>query len=80
MLAAIAGVLVRLKGMRARWPGEKLYVICDNFSPHKQPDVLSWAADNDVEPVFLPTYASWPNWIEAEFAALRYFTLSGTVT
>ncbi|GAA4639117.1 hypothetical protein GCM10023196_099510 [Actinoallomurus vinaceus] len=28
--------------------------------------------------MFLPTYGSWLNSIEAEFAALRYFTLSGT--
>ena len=28
--------------------------------------------------MFLPTYASWLNWIEAEFAALRYFALNGT--
>jgi hypothetical protein len=28
--------------------------------------------------VFLPASASWLNWIEAEFAALRYFALSGT--
>ncbi|MGV9252328.1 hypothetical protein [Streptomyces sp. NPDC003697] len=31
-----------------------------------------------MEPVFLPTYGSWLNWIEAEFAALRYFALNGT--
>ncbi|MFG1738111.1 transposase [Micromonospora chalcea] len=28
--------------------------------------------------MFLPTYASWLNWIEAEFAAVRYFALNGT--
>ncbi len=28
--------------------------------------------------MFLPTYASWLNWIEAEFAAMRYFALNGT--
>ena len=28
--------------------------------------------------MFLPTYASWLNWIESEFAALRYFALNGT--
>lgn len=67
-----------LKVLRARWPGEKLYLVLDNFSPHKNPDVVSWAAGNDVELVFLPTYSSWLNWIEAEFAALRYFALSGT--
>ncbi|MCO6007188.1 transposase [Actinoallomurus purpureus] len=65
-----------LKILRARRPGEKLYLICDNFSPHKHSDVTCRAADNDIELVFLPTYASWLNWIEAEFAALRYFALS----
>jgi hypothetical protein len=67
-----------LKALRARWPGEKLYVICDNFSPHRHARVQSWCAAHDVELVFLPTYGSWLNWIEAEFAALRYFALNGT--
>ncbi len=67
-----------LKGLRARWPGEKLYVVLDNFSPHKHADVRAWAVDNDIELVFLPTYGSWLNWIEAEFAAVRYFALNGT--
>jgi hypothetical protein len=31
-----------------------------------------------VELVFLPTYSSWLNWSESEFAALRYFALNGT--
>lgn len=67
-----------LKALRARWPGEKLYVVLDNFSPHKHPEVRAWAAAHDVELVFLPTYGSWLNWIESEFAALRYFALNGT--
>jgi len=67
-----------LKSLRARWTREKLYVVLDNFSPHRHPAVRRWAADNDVELVFLPTYGSWLNWIEAEFAALRYFALNGT--
>ncbi|MFF1477073.1 IS630 family transposase [Streptomyces sp. NPDC058301] len=67
-----------LKTLRDRWPGEKLYVVLDNFSPHKHAEVRTWAADNDVELVFLPTYGSWLNWIESEFAALRYFALNGT--
>ncbi|WP_367667069.1 transposase [Streptomyces sp. DG2A-72] len=50
----------------------------DNFSPHRHADARTWTADNDVELVFLPTYASWLNWIESEFAALRYFALNGT--
>jgi transposase len=53
-------------------------VIADNYSPHKHPEVRSWAAGNDIELVFLPTYGSWLNWIESEFAALRYYALNGT--
>lgn len=67
-----------LKSLRARWPGEKLYVIVDNFSPHKRREVREWTEHHDVELVFLPTYSSWLNWIESEFAALRYFALNGT--
>jgi transposase len=67
-----------LKILRARWPGQKLYVIMDNYGPHQHPNVRTWAAGNDFEFVFLPTNASWLNWIEAEFAALRYFALNGT--
>jgi transposase len=63
---------------RARWRGEKLYVVCDNFSPHRHARVHDWCAANAVELVFLPTYGSWLNWIEAEFAALRYFARGGT--
>jgi transposase len=67
-----------LKALRARWPGEKLYVVCDNFSPHRHARVRSWCATHEVELVFTPTYGSWLNWIESEFAALRYFALNGT--
>ncbi|WP_342801248.1 IS630 family transposase [Nocardia sp. No.11] len=67
-----------LKSLRARWPGEKLYLICDNYSVHKRAEVRAWCAGNDVELVFLPTYSSWLNRIECEFAALRYFALNGT--
>ncbi|MEV0366349.1 transposase [Nocardia fusca] len=49
-----------------------------SFSPHKRAEVQKWAAANNVELVFLPTYSSWLNWIESEFAALRYFALNGT--
>jgi hypothetical protein len=50
-----------LKSLRIRWPGEKLYVVLDNFSPHKHPNVRAWAAANDIELVFLPTDGSWLN-------------------
>jgi transposase len=66
-----------LKPLRVRWPDQRLYLVMDNCSPHRHPDVRDWAADHDVELVFLPTYSGWLNWIEAEFAALRYFALNG---
>ncbi|WP_232668824.1 transposase [Pseudonocardia sp. TRM90224] len=47
-----------LKALRNRWPGEKLYVVCDNFSPHRHARVRQWCAANQVELVFLPTYGS----------------------
>jgi hypothetical protein len=37
-----------------------------------------WCAAHDVELIFTPCNASWLNWIECEFAALRYLTLDGS--
>ncbi|MFI6369302.1 hypothetical protein ACIBG0_42230 [Nocardia sp. NPDC050630] len=31
--------LAFLKTLRARWPGQKLYLICDNYSVHKRREV-----------------------------------------
>ena len=54
----------------------------DNYSPHlstrDDPRVAEWAAANNVEFAYTPTNASWLNRIEAQFQALRYFTLDGT--
>ncbi|MFD9605818.1 hypothetical protein ACFRFL_36180 [Streptomyces sp. NPDC056708] len=38
-----------LKALRTRRPGETLYVVLDNFSPHKHAKVRAWAADDDIE-------------------------------
>lgn len=70
--------LALLKALRARWPGEKVYIVLDNFLPHEHLNVRTWAAAHEVELVFLPTYGSWLTWIDSEFAALRYFALNGT--
>lgn len=67
-----------LKQLRARFPNERLYIVCDNYSPHKKDEVTQWCQDNAVELVFTPSNASWLNWIECEFTALRYFTLDGS--
>jgi transposase len=56
---------------------ERLYLVVDNYSPHRRREVGEWCDDNDVELVFLPTYSSWLNRIEPEFTALRYFVLNG---
>jgi hypothetical protein len=55
--------------------------VLDNYSPHlstrDDPRVGQWAAAN-IELAYTPTNASWLNRIEAQFTALRYFTLDGT--
>ena len=72
-------VLLFLKSIRAAYPARtRLYLILDNFSPHKHADVRKWAAENNVELVFTPTYSSWLNRIEAVFAGVRYFALGNT--
>jgi transposase len=63
-------------------PGIRIAIICDNFSPHlttrRDARVGAWAAANNVEIAYTPTNSSWLNRIEAQFTALRYFTLDGT--
>ena len=67
-----------LKQLRGRFPTGKLYVVCDNYGPHKKTEVLDWCRTADIEVVLTPSNASWLNWIECEFTALRYFTLDGS--
>jgi transposase len=64
--------------LRRRFPTGRLYLICDNYGAHQKAEVLAWCAAHDVELVFTPSNASWLNWIECEFTALRYFTLDGS--
>jgi transposase len=63
-------------------PATRIAIICDNFSPHlstrKDARVGTWAAANNAEIAYTPTNSSWLNRIEAQFTALRYFTLDGT--
>jgi transposase len=69
--------------LRCLYPSSvRIAIICDNFSPHlstrKDRRVGIWAAANNVEIACTPTNSSWLNRIEAQFTALRYFTLDGT--
>jgi len=63
-------------------PDVRIAIVMDNFSPHlstkKDTRVGDWAEANNVELAYVPTNASWLNRIEAQFQALRYFTLDGT--
>jgi transposase len=65
--------------IRSLYPAAvRLHFVLDNFSPHKGETIRGWAATNNVELAYTPFYASWLNRIEAQFRALRYFTLAGT--
>jgi transposase len=44
----------------------------------KDKRVGQWAAANNAEIAYTPTNSSWLNRVEAQFTALRYFTLDGT--
>ena len=75
--------LVFLRYLRTLYPpGVRLGLVLDNYSPHlstrDDPRIGQWAAANNVELAYVPTNASWLNRIEAQFTALRYFTLDGT--
>ncbi|MGO8870752.1 MAG: IS630 family transposase [Acidimicrobiales bacterium] len=63
-------------------PDVRIAIVMDNFSPHLSTRVDTrvgdWAKANNVELAYVPTNASWLNRIEAQFQALRYFTLDGT--
>ena len=63
-------------------PATRIAIICDNFSPHlttaRDARVGDWAAASNVEIAYTPTNSSWLTRIEAQFTALRYFTLDGT--
>ena len=68
--------------LRSLYPPEvRIAIVLDNFSPHLSTKcdtrVGDWAEANNVELAYVPTNASWLNRIEAQFQALRYFTLDG---
>ncbi len=69
--------------LRTLYPATvRLAIACDNYSPHLTTKrcrrVADWAEANNVEIAYTPTNSSWLNRIEAQFTALRYFTLDGT--
>jgi hypothetical protein len=72
-------VLRAFQWMRSRYPvKERIYLILDNFSPHKRPEVAQWARQNRVSLVWTPTNASWMNHIECQFTELKSFVFSNS--
>ncbi|MFE3947091.1 GNAT family N-acetyltransferase [Streptomyces sp. NPDC059118] len=71
-------MLLELARDDGRWGLIRVIPATANGPSNGIPIVRAWAAAYDVELVFLPTYGSWLNWIESEFAALRHFALKGT--
>jgi DDE superfamily endonuclease len=68
-----------LQSIRTRLDDDQpIYVILDNLNHHNNASVRQWCADNNVELVFTPTYASWANPIEAHFGPLRQFVLANS--
>lgn len=72
-------LLAFLKVLRERYSlDECLYIILDNFSPHRHQKIRAWAEENNVKLVYTPTNASWLNRIECHFGPLRKFVLEGS--
>lgn len=61
--------------MRYR-PKIRIYLVADNLSAHKTPDIRAWVEANNVELVFTPTYASFLNRIECHFWAIGEFVVN----
>lgn len=77
------GVPGVLRYLRTLYPPEvRIGLVLDSFSPHlstkDDPGWATGAAANNIELAYTPTNASWLNRIEAQFPALRSFTLDGT--
>jgi transposase len=68
-----------LKRMRAQYPeNERIFLVLDNFSPHKRKEVRQWARENLVTLVWTPTNASWLNRIECQFTELKKYVFDNT--
>lgn len=61
-----------LKQLRRKYSSKiTLFIVCDNFGPHKTENVTTWAANNNIEFYYTPTNASWLNNIEPQFNPLK---------
>jgi transposase len=68
-----------LKYLRSLYPPEEvLYIVLDNFSPHKKEEVMNWINSNNIKLYFTPTNASWLNRIECHYTPIKKFALQNS--
>jgi transposase len=68
-----------LQRLRKMYPKKQpIYLILDNFAPHKKSVVRQWAKENNIIFVWTPTNASWLNRIECQFTELKQYSLDNT--
>jgi transposase len=71
-------VIAVMKMIRARYPGERIWVVQDNLSSHWTPEVRSAARQLGLTLVATPTYASWMNRIECQFGVMVKAVFAGS--
>jgi len=71
-------VMATLKMIRARYPGQRIWVVQDNLSSHWTKDVRALARQLSITLVPTPTYASWLNRIECHFGVMVKAVFAGS--
>jgi len=72
-------ILAFFKTIRRRYAdGQRIYIVLDNFSPHRKKEVFEWCDTNNIKLVFIATNASWMNRIECHFAPIRTFVINNS--
>jgi transposase len=73
----VRDLLTAFRTVRRAYPKHvRLYVVMDNLPLHKSPAMLEHYRKNRITPVWTPTYSSWLNLIECQFAPVKRFTLN----
>jgi transposase len=68
-----------LKDIRRRYPAQvTVYIVMDNLSAHRTPDIRRWVVENNVGLLPTPTNASHLNRIECHFWAFAEFVIKGS--
>ncbi len=71
-------MIATLKMIRARYPGQRIWVIQDNLSSHWTNEVRTTARQLSITLVPTPTYASWLNRIECHFGVMVKAVFAGS--